>query len=72
MSERELYNYKLWQEILIIKDVRSRDDHLEIIGNILEKDTKPAVVKLAAAHSLEKSLAKIRLYILFLIYYCLT
>lgn len=44
MSERELYNYKLWQEILIIKDVRSRDDHLEIIGNILEKDTKKYVI----------------------------
>lgn len=44
MSERELYNYKLWQEILIIKDVRSRDDHLEIIGNILEKDNRKYVI----------------------------
>lgn len=40
MSEKELYNYKLWQQLLIIKNVRSRDDHLEIIGNILEKDNK--------------------------------
>lgn len=44
MSEKELYNYKLWQEILTIKDVRSRDDHLEIIGNILEKDNRKYVI----------------------------
>ncbi len=44
MSEKELYNYKLWQQILIIKGVRSRDDHLEIIGNILEKDNRKYVI----------------------------
>lgn len=44
MSEKELYNYKLWQQILIIKGIRSRDDHLEIIGNILEKDNRKYVI----------------------------
>lgn len=44
MSEKELYNYKLWQEILMIKNVRSRDDHIEIIGNILEKDNRKYVI----------------------------
>ena len=36
VSEKDLYNYKLWQQILMIKNVRSRDDHLEIIGNLQE------------------------------------
>lgn len=40
ISERDLYDYKLWQQILIIKNVRSRDDHIEIIGNILEENNK--------------------------------
>lgn len=44
MSEKELYNYKLWQQILIIKDVRSRDDHLEIIGSIIEKDNRKFII----------------------------
>ncbi len=37
LSEKDLYDYKLWQEILRIKDIKSRDDHIEIIGNIQEK-----------------------------------
>lgn len=40
MSEKELYDYKLWQQILMIKNIRSRDDHIEIIGNLLEKDNR--------------------------------
>lgn len=44
ISERELYNYKLWQQILMIKNIRSRDDHIEIIGNILEKDDRKYVI----------------------------
>ncbi len=44
MSEKELYNYKLWQEILMIKNIRSRDDHIEIIGNILEKDDRKYII----------------------------
>lgn len=37
-SEKDLYDYKLWQQILMIKDVRSRDDHIEIIVSIQEKE----------------------------------
>lgn len=40
VSEKDLYNYKLWQQILMIKNVRSRDDHLEIIGNLQENTRK--------------------------------
>ncbi len=40
VSDKDLYNYKLWQEILMIKNVRSRDDHLEIIGNLQENARK--------------------------------
>lgn len=40
LSEKDLYDYKLWQQILKIKDLRARDDHIEIIGNLLEKDNR--------------------------------
>lgn len=43
-SEKDLYDYKLWQQILMIKNVRSRDDHIEILGNILEKDDRKYVI----------------------------
>lgn len=45
MSEKELYDYKLWQQILFIKNVRSRDDHIEIIGNLFEKDNRKYVIE---------------------------
>lgn len=44
VSEKDLYDYKLWQQILMIKNVRSRDDHIEILGNILEKDDRKYVI----------------------------
>lgn len=37
-TEKDLYDYKLWQQILMIKNVRSRDDHIEIIVSIQEKE----------------------------------
>ena len=37
-SEKDLYDYKIWQQILMIKDIRSRDDHIEIIVSIQEKE----------------------------------
>ena len=37
VSEQDLYDYKLWQQILMIKNVRSRDDHIEIMGNLQDK-----------------------------------
>ncbi len=40
LSEKDLYDYKLWQQILMIKNIRSRDDHIEIIGNFQDKDRK--------------------------------
>ncbi len=36
--EKDLYDYKLWKEVLIIKNVRARDDHIEMIGNFQEKE----------------------------------
>lgn len=53
VSEQDLYDYKLWQQILMIKDVRSRDDHIEIMGNLQDKrkyiidedDRKPVKIK---------------------------
>lgn len=44
MSEKDLYDYKVWQQILMIKEVRSRDDHIEIIGNLQEIDTRKYVI----------------------------
>jgi len=45
ISEVDLYDYKLWQQVLMIKEVRSRDDHIEIIGNINEKDNRKYVIE---------------------------
>ena len=44
IAERDLYDYKLWQQILMIKDVRSRDDHIEIMGNLQEMDSRKYVI----------------------------
>ena len=38
IQEKDLYNYKLWNEVLNIKSVRARDDHIEMIGNFQEKE----------------------------------
>ncbi len=38
MNEKDLYDYKLWKEVLIIINVRARDDHIEMIGNFQEKE----------------------------------
>ncbi len=40
LSEKDLYDYKLWQQILMIKNVRSRDDHIEMLGGMGEKEKK--------------------------------
>lgn len=44
ITEKDLYDYKLWQQVLMIKDVRSRDDHIEIIGNLQEIDNRKYVI----------------------------
>ena len=44
LTEKDLYDYKVWQQILMIKDVRSRDDHIEIIGNLHEIDLRKYVI----------------------------
>lgn len=44
ISDKDLYDYKLWQQVLMIKDVRSRDDHIEIIGNLQEIDSRKYVI----------------------------
>lgn len=38
--EKDLYDYKLWQQILMIRNLRSRDDHIEIIGNLKDINRK--------------------------------
>lgn len=43
MQEKDLYDYKLWNEVLIIKSVRARDDHIEMIGNFQEKEKSHVV-----------------------------
>jgi len=55
VSDKDLYNYKLWQQILMIKNVRSRDDHLEIIGN-LQENTKKYVIDENSNDNNDKSL----------------
>ena len=44
LTEKDLYDYKVWQQVLMIKDVRSRDDHIEIIGNIKDIDSRKYVI----------------------------
>lgn len=45
LTEKDLYDYKLWQQVLMIKNVRSRDDHIEIMGNLLEVDPRKYGIK---------------------------
>lgn len=40
LSEKDIYDYKLWKQILMIKKVRARDDHIEMIGSIQNKDDR--------------------------------
>lgn len=40
VSEKDLYDYKLWQQILMIKKLRSRDDCIEIIGTFQDNNKK--------------------------------
>lgn len=44
ITEKDLYDYKLWQQVLMIKNVRSRDDHIEIMGNLQEIDSRKYVI----------------------------
>lgn len=38
--EDDLYDYKLWQQILMIKNIRSKDSHIEMIGSIRDIDNR--------------------------------
>ena len=40
LSEKDIYDYKLWKQVLMIKKVRARDDHIEMIGSIQNKDDR--------------------------------
>ena len=44
LTEKDIYDYKLWKQLLVIKHVTSRDDHMEIIGNIYEKDNRKYII----------------------------
>ena len=44
ITDKDLYDYKIWQQVLLIKDVRSRDDQIEIIGNLQEIDSRKFVI----------------------------
>lgn len=44
LSEKDIYSYKLWEQVLMIKNVRSRYDHIEIIGNFQEKDSRKSII----------------------------
>lgn len=39
MTSKDLFDYKIWQQILIIRNINSRDDHIEIL-NQKENDFK--------------------------------
>lgn len=43
-SENDLYDYKLWQQILMIRNIRSRDDHIEMIGSIKDRDDRKYII----------------------------
>ena len=51
LTEKDLYDYKLWQQVLMIKNVRSRDDHIEIMGNANDVDHRKLGIK---EHLIEK------------------
>ena len=45
VTEKDLYDYKFWQKILLTKDLRSRDDHIEILGNLKDINNKKYIVE---------------------------
>ena len=45
LTEKDLYDYKLWQQVLMIKNVRSRDDHIEIMGSAYDVDPRKLGLK---------------------------
>ncbi len=38
VSEEDLYDYKIWKQILDIRGVKAYNNHIEILGNLQEKD----------------------------------
>ena len=51
LTEKDLYDYRIWQQVLMIKNVRSRDDHIEIMGNAYDIDPRKLGLK---EHTYEK------------------
>lgn len=45
LTEKDLYDYKIWQQVLLIKNVRSRDDHIEIMGSAYDVDPRKLGLK---------------------------
>lgn len=38
LAEKDLYDYKLWLEVLEVKNIRVKNEHIEIIGTFQNKD----------------------------------
>lgn len=51
LTEKDLYDYRIWQQVLLIKNVRSRDDHIEIMGSAYDVDPRKLGLK---EHTYEK------------------
>lgn len=45
LTEKDLYDYRIWQQVLLIKNVRSRDDHIEIMGSAYDVDPRKLGLK---------------------------
>lgn len=58
LSEKDIYSYKLWEQVLMIKNVRSRYDHIEIIGSFQEKDSKKSITNEESKNINEKNFEK--------------
>jgi len=64
VSEKDLYDYKIWKQVLMIKNVRERFDHIEIVGNIQEKDNNKYFIeeKKLKKETLEKNKQGLDIY----------
>lgn len=54
-KEKSLYDYKLWLEVLGVKNVRARNDHVEMMGSLQENERSQVVnvkfEKMFSSHS---------------------
>lgn len=62
VTEKDLYDYKFWQKILLAKGLRSRDDHIEILGNLKDINNKKYITENNSKNTIESNLDEDLIY----------